>query len=130
LNTATPEQIPGIYASLEAQSIDVGLMEKADRIFMLPLGYMWSDIGSWSALEEVLSDDDAGNHPAGNGRLFSVQASGNIAYSEEGHSIALVGVDDLVVVATPDATLVCPKDRAQDVRRMVELLRDKAPDLV
>jgi mannose-1-phosphate guanylyltransferase len=130
LKDASLEQVQAAYPKVESASIDVGLMEKTEGIFMLPLGYMWSDIGSWSALEEVLADDDSGNHPSGEGRLVSVQASDNITFATKGQTIALIGVDDLVVVSTGDATLVCPKERAQDVRALVERLQELAPDLL
>ena len=119
-----------IYPTLESVSVDVGLMEKADNIFMLPMGYMWSDIGSWSALEEVIAADDQGNHASGPGQLIAEQSSGNITFADNGQTIALVGVQNLVVISTPDATLVCPKDQAQNVRAIVERLKKQAPELL
>jgi mannose-1-phosphate guanylyltransferase len=130
LNSASAEGTCAVYPTLESVSVDVGLMEKADGIFMLPIGYMWSDIGSWSALEEVIAADESGNHASGSGRLISEDATGNITFTSEGQTVALIGVENLVVVSTPDATLVCPKNRAQDVRAMVERLKKQAPELL
>ncbi len=130
LEGTTANQAREVYPSLESISVDVGLMEKAGDIFMLPMDYMWSDIGSWSALEEVIPADDSGNYPSGDGQLIAAGSKSNITFSDEGHTIALLGVDNLVVVSTPDATLICPKDKSQNVRVIVDLLKERAQDLL
>jgi mannose-1-phosphate guanylyltransferase len=114
-----------VYPTLPATSVDFGVMEKAELCWTIPVDFQWSDIGSWSALEGVLPHDHSGNR--GRGRTHAENASGNVLVST-GPIIAAVGVDDLVVVATPDAVLVVPKAEAQKVKNVVEALRDKGWD--
>jgi mannose-1-phosphate guanylyltransferase len=113
---AAPERVGEIYPRLPADSVDYAVMEKLDGIYALPLDCGWSDLGSWSALDEVLPADAAGN--TGRGDTVAVDAAGNLLFSDSG-LIAVLGVRDLVVVRTGDAVLVMPKERAQDVRRIV-----------
>jgi mannose-1-phosphate guanylyltransferase len=114
-----------VYPTLPATSVDFGVMEKAERCWTVPVDFPWSDIGSWPALEEVLPGDAFGNR--GRGRTHIENASGNVLVST-GPTIAAVGVEDLVVVATPDAVLVVPRAEAQKVKAVVEALRDKGWD--
>ncbi len=108
------------YAQLKKISIDYALMEKADNIVMAVGQFAWDDVGSWPALENHLPKDTSGN--ALRGDCEALDSSGNIVLSE-GRLTALIGVKDLVVVQAEGVTLVCPKDRAQDVKKMVERLR-------
>lgn len=125
---ADPRRTPGqVYASLPSVSVDVGLMEKARAVRCLPVDYAWSDVGSWPALADVVPADAQGNHTAGGVELLAVDSEGCIVHGDPGEIVALVGVRDLVVVHSRGATLVCTKERAQDVRRVVERLeRDDA----
>jgi mannose-1-phosphate guanylyltransferase/mannose-6-phosphate isomerase len=113
---AAPYRVGEIYPRLPADSIDYAVMEKLDDLSTLPLDCGWSDLGSWSALDEVLPRDGAGN--SGRGDTLAVDASGNLLFADSG-LIAVLGVKDLVVVRTGDAVLVMPKERAQEVRRIV-----------
>lgn len=108
------------YAVLEKISIDYALMEKADNIVMAKGTFPWDDVGSWSALENHFVADEDGNIRVGAAELLD--SSGNIVISED-RVTGLIGVSDLIVVQADGATLVCPKDRAQDVRKLVEQLR-------
>ncbi len=110
------------YAALASTSIDTGIMEHAERALVLPIDYAWSDVGSWTALPDVLPADGDGHVAAAGTRVVSVDAQDCIVHGEEGTLTALVGVRDLIVVRAGDALLICPKDRAQDVRRLVEEL--------
>ena len=110
------------YERLEKISIDYALMEKADNIVMARCDFDWDDIGSWIALEHHFPKDEDGNVIVGCAETFG--AEGNIVVSREGLT-ALVGVDNLVVVRSGPVTLVCPRDRVQDVKKLVELLRSK-----
>jgi mannose-1-phosphate guanylyltransferase len=114
-------QIAEIYAAIGGQSIDYGVMEQSERVQMVPADIGWSDVGSWSALPEVAELDAQGTVVANCSRYVNVDSSGCIV-SGNGGVVATVGVHDLVVVATGDAVLVCPKDRAQDVKKVVEQL--------
>jgi mannose-1-phosphate guanylyltransferase/mannose-6-phosphate isomerase len=119
-----PDRVAEIYPRLPADSVDYAVMEKLENITTLPLDCGWSDLGSWSALDEVLPRDagntgDTGNTGnTGRGDTVAVDASGNLLFSDAG-LIAVLGVRDLVVVRTGDAVLVMPKERSQEVRRIV-----------
>jgi mannose-1-phosphate guanylyltransferase len=117
-----------VYAGLPARPVDIAILEKADRVQVLPIQYGWNDVGSWSALAEVLPADADGQVVGGDARLVTVDSKNCIAYGEDSETIALIGVEDLIVVRSGNATLVCPRDRAQDVRRIVEQLEKDAPE--
>ena len=114
-----------VYPTLFATSVDFGVMEGAQRCWTVPVDFPWSDIGSWSALAEKLPGDSFDNHSRG--RVHSKDSRGNVLISM-GPVVSVVGVDNLVVVATPDAVLVVPKDEAQRVKEVVEALRDMGWD--
>ena len=116
---AAPDRLRDLYAGLPADSIDYAIMEKLDGIATLPLDCGWSDLGSWEALDEILPRDAEGN--AGRGDTLAVDAHGNLLFADQG-TIAVLGVEDLVVVRTGDAVLVCPKSRSQEVRKLVSEL--------
>jgi mannose-1-phosphate guanylyltransferase len=113
---AAPGRLRELYARLPADSIDYAVMEKLDAISTLPLDCGWSDLGSWEALDEVLPRDAQGN--TGRGDTLAVDATGNLLFSDTG-TIAVLGVEGLVVVRTGDTVLVIPKARSQEVRRIV-----------
>jgi mannose-1-phosphate guanylyltransferase/mannose-6-phosphate isomerase len=116
---AAPERVDELYSRLPSDSIDYAVMEKLDSILTLPLDCEWSDLGSWEALTEVLLKDGQGN--ASRGDTLALDAAGNLLFSDAGTIVAL-GVQDLVVVRTGDAVLVCPKSRSQEVKRIVSEL--------
>ena len=111
------------YATLPAVSIDHGIMEKVDAVSVVPGSFEWSDLGSWTSAWELAPQDDHANVLPEGG--IAVDASSNYVTAPEGKLVALVGVDDLVVVDSGDALLVVPKDRAQDVREIVAALRER-----
>lgn len=117
---AVEQALAAEYEKLEKISIDYALMEKADNIVMAKGVFPWDDVGSWSALENHFEADADGN--IGIGRCETVDSSGNVVVSDK-RLTALIGIKDLIVVQADGATLVCPKDRAQDVKKMVERLR-------
>lgn len=108
------------FEPLEKISIDYALMEKASNIVMAEGGFAWDDVGSWPAVSDHMPNDDSGNVTTGG--VVVLDASNNIVLSE-GRLTAVIGVEDLIVVHAGDATLVCPKDRAQDVKKIVTELR-------
>src|SRR5436305_2524737 len=116
---AAPDRLRELYGRLPADSIDYAIMEKLDGIATIPLDCGWSDLGSWEALDEVLPRDGQGN--TGRGDTLAVDARGNLLFADQG-TIAVLGVEDLVVVRTGDAVLVMPKARSQEVRRIVNEL--------
>jgi mannose-1-phosphate guanylyltransferase len=116
---AAPERLGELYGRLPADSVDYAVMEKLEGIATLPLDCGWSDLGSWAALDEILSPDASGN--TGRGDVVAVEASNNLLFSDAG-TIAVLGVEGLVVVRTGDAVLVMPKERSQEVRKIVAQL--------
>lgn len=118
-----------IWDTLPNISIDHGVMEHAQRVAVVPLEAGWSDVGSWDALAEILSSDNAGNCIV-QGEALLVDSSGVIVSGGE-RLIALVGVEDLVVVDSGDALLVGHKQRMQKIKEVVERLRaGERPDLL
>jgi mannose-1-phosphate guanylyltransferase len=113
---AAPGRLRELYGRLPADSIDYAIMEKLDGIATLPLDCGWSDLGSWEALDEILPADSQGN--TGRGDTLAVEAGGNLLFADQG-TIAVLGVEGLVVVRTGDAVLVMPKARSQEVRKLV-----------
>lgn len=112
------------YPKLEKISVDYAIMEKAETVRVLQSAFDWDDVGEWPAVERHHERDEAGNVAQGSAVLHA--ASGNIVISDAGHTVALIGVEDLIVVHTGDATLVCPKDRAQDIKKLVKELGNGA----
>lgn len=110
------------YPGLKKISVDYALMEKADNIVTVKGAFAWDDVGSWESLAGHVPADGQGNHIIG--QCEGVEANGNIVYSA-GRLTALIGVKDLVVVQAEGATLICPKSRAQDVKKMVQLLHQR-----
>ncbi|HWP67506.1 MAG TPA: sugar phosphate nucleotidyltransferase, partial [Candidatus Limnocylindria bacterium] len=105
------------YRRLPSVSIDTGVMERAERVAVVPADFPWSDVGSWAAVG-ALWRGGAADGAAARGRVVAVDSRRCVVDSPE-RLVALLGVDDLVVVDSPDAVLVCRVDRAQDVRRVV-----------
>lgn len=113
--------VASTYGELPSVSIDHGVMEKASVVHVVPGSFGWSDLGSWMSAWELGNKDDADNAVRGDAVL--VDARGNIVDVPAGKVVALVGVEDLVVVDTEDALLVMPRERAQDVRAVVNALK-------
>jgi mannose-1-phosphate guanylyltransferase len=110
-----------VYRASPATSIDYAVMEHERGLDAFALDAGWNDIGSWEALGAVHAADPLEN--AGPpGATLAIDARRNLVHAQSGKLVALLGVDDLVVVDTEDALLVCPRDRAQDVRRLVDEL--------
>lgn len=120
------ERLAKAYRRLDPVSIDNGVMEKSSRAAMIPVSFGWSDVGSWSSLEEVAPRDKAGNVVSGN--VVDLDSKDSVIYADR-RVVATIGLEKMVVVDTPDATLICPKSRAQDVKKVVEVLKKKgAPE--
>jgi len=108
------------FSALPSVSIDKAVMERSERVAVIPAALRWSDVGSLLALEHVAEADPRGNIRCGRG--VDIDSQGSIIYSGD-RLVATLGVSDLIVVDTTDATLVLPKDRAQDVRQVVDALK-------
>ncbi|MCB9897403.1 MAG: mannose-1-phosphate guanylyltransferase [Planctomycetes bacterium] len=115
-------RMAAVFPTLRRISIDYGVMEHLDDALVLPLPVEWDDVGSWTALRRLLEADERGNVVEGEALLLG---SSGCVVSARGGLVALRGVDDLIVVHTPDATLVCRRDDDQGVKDLVEALRAK-----
>ena len=123
---ASRPAIDDAYRALTSVSIDTGVMEQSKKAAIVPVSFQWSDVGSWGSLDEVAPKDKAGNVVVG--RVVDVGSCRSIVYGDR-RLVATIGLTDMVVVDTPDATLVCPKSRAQDVKQLVEILKKQnAPE--
>ena len=114
-----------VYGSIEAESIDFGVMEKAKEVMLLKGDFGWNDIGSWAAMEQLWPKDRDGNFLDAD--VVSIESSGNIIHSTK-KLVTVIGLKDIVIIETEDALLVCAKDRAPDVRRAVEELKERGLD--
>ncbi|MBU1124812.1 MAG: NTP transferase domain-containing protein [Candidatus Omnitrophica bacterium] len=108
------------WGILPAISIDYAIMEKTKRIALLPSEYGWLDLGSWQAVEETLKKDKNGNISRGDCVLLDTRNT--LTWSDD-HLVATIGLKDVIIVNARNALLVCAKDRAQDVKKVVELLK-------
>lgn len=104
-------------------SIDYALMENTDNVGVFPVQFKWSDVGTWEALWEVLPHDGAGNSIRG--RVETIDTYGSLIHSQGDHVTTVIGLEQIVVVTTPDAVLVVPKARSNQVKELVAALREK-----
>src|SRR5262245_57703572 len=115
-----------VYNRIESVSIDYGVMEKTSKpIYVFKADFGWSDVGSWEALYELrrAECDEQGNLSLGDSRI--IDAKRNLVFSTTDRKVALLGVEDLVVVDTPDAVMVAKLDRSQDVKRFADQYRER-----
>lgn len=123
---ASRQEIDERYRTLPSVSIDNGVMERSSRAAMIPVDFQWSDVGNWSSIDEVAAHDKKGNVVSG--KVVDLDSQNSILFADR-RVVATIGLTDMVVVDTPDATLVCPKDRSQDVKKIVEILKKQgAPE--
>ncbi len=122
LKTISDQNFKAVYAGLPSISIDYGVLEKSDKLAVIPAEMGWEDVGSWNALDEILPKDEAGNIVIGN--VVNVGSNNSIIYAGN-RVVAVVGLQDIVVADTDDATLICSKDKSQDVKKVVEILKTK-----
>jgi mannose-1-phosphate guanylyltransferase len=111
-----------LYPSLPKISVDYALMEKSTNVVVVPATFDWDDVGAWPAIAKHFDQDGWGNVLRGAAIVEDGQA--NIIVSDDGHLTAVVGVSDLIVVHTPEATLVCHKDKAQEIKALLKRLAD------
>ncbi len=120
--TQRREQVMGReWAALADSTIDHGIMERAEKVAVVPAEIGWSDVGDWHGLGELIEHDSVGNSVKGD--LVQIETTRSVVWSETGRLVALVGLDNVVVVDTDDALLVIDRARSQDVRQIVEQLK-------
>jgi mannose-1-phosphate guanylyltransferase len=125
---ATPAEeavLRAAYEPLEKISIDYAVMEHAEAIRVVEADFEWSDVGSWASVARLRRDeaDERGNVTVGRCALLDVADS--LVLTDDQHLVGVLDMRDVVVIHTPDATLVCPKHRTEEVKKLVELLAQK-----
>jgi mannose-1-phosphate guanylyltransferase len=116
--TEQRRRLEALYPTLTKISVDFAVMEKADRCIVVEMPVSWLDVGSWTALCEIINPDAEGN-VATAAQFLALDSANNILVAEGDHLIATIGVKDLVIVAGPKATLVCHRDQVQRIKEMV-----------
>ena len=111
-----------IWENISPESIDYGLMEKTNNVFVIKAKFDWSDLGSWNTVYDHMSKNNDGNAIKGDGIV--IKGKKNLIQSD-GRFTAVVGLDNIVVVNTDDATLVIPKDRVEDIKELVAFIKKK-----
>jgi mannose-1-phosphate guanylyltransferase len=114
-----------IWPELIPQTIDYGVMEGAEDVVVIPVDIGWSDVGNWSSMCDILPADEKGNVVVGD--HLGVETRDTIVFGQQ-HLIVTIGLEDMIVVASDDAVLVCPREREQDVRNVVQRLREMRRD--
>jgi mannose-1-phosphate guanylyltransferase len=109
-----------IYPGVKSESIDRGILEPSDRVAVIPSTFPWSDIGTWSEIYKILPKDEDGN--AGRGVHHSLGTRNTLVFAESGRAVATIGLEDIVVIDTPDAVLVFPRSQDQEVGKLVQKL--------
>lgn len=119
------KMIRQVYAKIKPISVDYGVLEQADNMAVIPVSMGWNDVGSWTAIAEISERDERSNLVTGN--VVDLGSRDSVLYGDT-RLVATIGLDKMVVVDTPDAVLVCPKDKVQDVRAMVALLKERGAE--
>ena len=120
------EIVDSIYKDMQKISIDYGIMEKLDETLVIPGDFGWNDVGSWATVHELAPKDEHGNVVTGS--HIGVDTKDCLILGADGRVVATVGVEDLVIVDTEDAILICRKDRTQDVKKIVDKLKEDSLD--
>ena len=125
-NTANEkEAIDRIYPQCVNISIDYGIMEKADNVYIIPSSFGWSDLGTWGSAYENLGKDYLENAVAGN-NVVVIDATKNMVHADNKKLVLLQGLDDFIVVDTKDVLLICKKEKEQEIKEYVaEIKRSK-----
>ncbi|TWU05637.1 mannose-1-phosphate guanylyltransferase [Stieleria varia] len=108
------------FAAIKGTSIDYAVMESYPNVAVIEAPFEWDDVGSWQALERLNPSDEHGNTVVGS--HYAIDTKGSIIFGQPGHAIVTIGIEDMIVVQTPDATLVAPKSAEERVREAVRLL--------
>ncbi len=122
---ARAETLAAAWERVPQTTIDYGIMEKSSRVAVIPIDVGWDDVGNWSTLSELVPTDQTQNSTHGPGHPLLIDTRNSYVYASSGKLVTTIGLEDVVVIDTPDALLICRKDRAQDVREVVEQLKAK-----
>jgi mannose-1-phosphate guanylyltransferase len=118
------DEFRNAWANIHPETIDYGIMEKSRRVVVFPVAELgWNDVGSWDSLFDVMPADENGNVLLGD-QILATETSGSLVYSgEEQKLIVPLGVQNMIIVNTPDALLICPRGESQQVKKLVEYLK-------
>lgn len=119
-NPSFEDTLDKIYRAVESISVDYGIMEHAKNIYLVEGNFVWNDLGSWESVYLTSEKDENGN--AGSGETIVIDSKNSYIYSETG-LIALVGLDDVIVVQDGNTTLVCKRDKAEEIKKVVDRLK-------
>lgn len=122
-NANASEVVSQIYPQMKKISIDFAIIEKVKQIVVVPGNFGWSDVGNWNTLYDLQGKDE--NKNVTKGEVIAIHSESNLVYAQDKKIISLIGMDNFVVVDTPDALLICPRDRVQEVKKVVEELEKK-----
>jgi len=111
-----------LYEAMPSISIDYGVLEKCERLLMVPLDAGWSDLGTWDSIPALLDKDDLGNV---NEDAHILMDTTNSYIHSKKKFVAAIGLDDLIIVDTNDSLLICKKDHVQDIKKLVTLLKEQ-----
>ena len=127
LQNNQPEEVDKIYRQMEKISIDYAIMEKMnpENVLIIKGSFDWKDIGAWDTLHENLMTKTDERRNLVRGERLNLDTSGCLIYGNDKKIIATVGLDDLIIVDTEDALLVCPKSRAQEAKNIVQELKER-----
>jgi mannose-1-phosphate guanylyltransferase/mannose-6-phosphate isomerase len=117
----TAQDIEKIWPQVRPISVDYGIMEHSRRIALIPAKFFWTDLGSWDALSEVFPKDKSNN--VINADTLHLESAGVCVFSRSNRLVSTIGVNNMVIADTPDALLICDRDRTQDVKQLVERLK-------
>lgn len=113
--------VESLYPKLQSISVDYGILERSDEVLVIPGDFGWSDVGSWDALGAMFPPDGSGNIVKAD--HIGIDTKNSIVFGSK--LIATIGLNAMVVVSTEDAVLICPKDRAQEVKNIVDIIKAK-----
>jgi mannose-1-phosphate guanylyltransferase len=113
------DDLAGFFSAVRPITVDVGLLERSNRVMVMPGDFGWDDVGTWGALRRVRPHDEAGN--ATSGDVVAVEARGNVVHADDG-TVVLYGVSDLVVVVRDGLVLVTTIDRSSDLKTLIDSL--------
>lgn len=120
----TSDNLDTIYDNIPSISVDYGIMEKSDRVAVVKLKEKWSDLGNFDAMYYEFEKDDNKNVMSGCDNVF-INSSENLIYSKSKKLVSLIDVNNMIIVDTPDALLICPRNSSQKVKNVVKILKDK-----
>jgi mannose-1-phosphate guanylyltransferase len=119
--------LPKIYEKATSISIDYAISEKANNLVLIPGDFGWNDVGDWKVVYELGQKDLAGNVVMSDSEEFktlAINSSNNLIHTD-GRLVGIIGIDDMIIVDTPEILLVVPKSRSQEVKKLVERLKEE-----